>query len=354
MVRATRGRRRSQRTWTTPTSHRGCFGPPGPIPSTGTTGGAIRSVFRPFSTTTWTYANTQPMPIRGDYISLPLATVAEPAADVAMSVVLSPEDTLLEMSLSTDESGAIAFTRTRHRLGGEKPLRFALDLVAHPADWRGGLGWLVVRYPQYFNPGIPLADELAGCGAYSGDENPIDAAKLRRMAFRVNWKMSDDFPYQGMFLPPLANPDEHWDRACGESCPPNKPRWISFRCMNDYAKYMRQHGFYVLNYFDVTDFGTNMQEQSVAVAEAAKDPELWKKPVAYLKVHMPNGCFRPPLSSGYYSWTMDPGRSRLSTVLAGAGEAAHRQAARHFRHLHRPHGPGPPLQPERRRRRKLG
>jgi hypothetical protein len=33
---------------------------------------------------------------------------------------------------------------------------------------------------------ITVADQMAGCGAYSGDENPIDVAKFRKMAFRVN------------------------------------------------------------------------------------------------------------------------------------------------------------------------
>ena len=89
-----------------------------------------------------------------------------------------------------------------------------MDLIAHEADWRGGLRWLVARYPQFVEPPNPLADGLAGCGAYSGDENPIDAAKLRKMAFRINWKLSDDFPYMGMFIPPVKDADESWERSC--------------------------------------------------------------------------------------------------------------------------------------------
>ena len=116
------------------------------------------------------------------------------------------------------------------------------------------------RYPQYFDPINSKANEMAGCGAYSGDENPVDVAQLKRMAFRVNWKLSDDFPYMGMFLPPLDDQDERWERSCDEACPPNKPRWTSFRRLNDYARYMREQGFYVLNYFNVTEFGKNMKD----------------------------------------------------------------------------------------------
>ena len=72
------------------------------------------------------------------------------------------------------------------------------------------------RYPTSFNPPNPRADLMAGCGAYSGDEDPIDVAKFKKMAFRINWKLSDDFPYMGLFIPPVKDADEKWDRFCDE------------------------------------------------------------------------------------------------------------------------------------------
>ena len=175
-------------------------------------------------------------PVEGDYIAISMVTMADPATDTALSLALSPEDTLLDMSLSTTADGGIAFDRTKHRLGGGKTVQFAMDLVGHAADWRGGLGWMVHRYPQYFDPVNPKADAMAGCGAYSGCEDPVDVARLKQMAFRINWKLSDDFPYMGMFLPPLKTPDDRWDRSGDEPCPPNKPKWASFRRLNDYAR----------------------------------------------------------------------------------------------------------------------
>ena len=44
--------------------------------------------------------------------------------------------------------------------------------------------------------------------------DPTKTEHLRRMAFRVNWKASYDFPYMGMFLPPAA-PDEVWTNFRG-------------------------------------------------------------------------------------------------------------------------------------------
>ena len=201
-------------------------------------------VCRPFADSAWTFGDFY---VKGDYIAIPLATLTEPADDVGLSLVFSPEDTILAGSrLITTASGTIRFARVNHRLGGGKPVRFALDLTAHEADWRGGLRWMVKRYPASFDPPNPLADQMAGCGAYSGDEGPIDVAKFKRMAFRIDWKLSDDFPYMGMFIPPVKDADEKWDRSCGEKAPADKPRWTSCRRLNDFARYMKTNGLYVL------------------------------------------------------------------------------------------------------------
>jgi hypothetical protein len=280
---------------------------------------------RPFVNAVWTYANANPVPKDGDYTAMPLAMVAEPDADTALSVILSPEDRLLDLALSSDTSGEIVFTRTRHRLGCNRPVKFSLDLVAHPADWRGALGWLTARYPQYFDPVNPQADAMAGCGAYSGDENPVDAAKLKRMAFRVNWKMSDDFPYMGMFLPPLAGLDDRWQRSCDEPAPPGKPRWASFRRLNDYARYMRQQGFYVLSYFNVTEFGKDMTE-SPASAARASDPDLWKHPSVYLGAVAPGAALHPLRKTCYGAWVTDVGDPSYRRLML-------EQAKRHIERL---------------------
>jgi hypothetical protein len=264
-------------------------------------------------------------PVEGDFISIPIATVVEPASDAALSLVLSPEDVLLNASLSTTASGSLVFERTRHRLGEDSTVRFAMDLVGHAADWRGGLGWMARRYPNYFDPVNPKAHEMAGCGAYSGDENPVDAEKLKRMAFRVNWKLSDDFPYMGMFLPPLNDVDARWERSCDEASPPNKPRWTTFRRMNDYARYMRSQGFYVLDYFNVTEFGKNMKDVPAPSGQANR-PDLWKNAVEYLKVRMPKGYLQPPMGTCYGAWVTDVGDPKYGQFML-------EQAKRHLERI---------------------
>ncbi len=284
------------------------------------TAGAWRSPLEmmPFVNRTWTYGNTKrDCPTGNDFISVPLITLSALNQDAGLSLALSPEDTLLDMAFAVTEAGQIKIARSCHRLGGGKTVRLSMDLVAHEAGWRGGLRWMTKRYPLFFDASHALASELAGCGAYSGNENPVDVAKLKKMGFRLNWKLSDDFAYMGMFIPPVRNADEHWTRSCAEPRPPGKPDWTSGRILNDYAKYMRQNGFYVLNYFNATEYGKDMQDQPVPAARA-NDPGLWKDPLAFLTLRMPHAWMtgvqegaphdgKPFLSNCYGAVIVDPG-----------------------------------------------
>ena len=274
---------------------------------------------RPLANLAWTFGGRM---TNGDYIALPLATILEPASDKGLSVVYSPEDTVLcGWRLSTSAAGTVHLSRPNYRLGEGRTVRFAIDLVAHEADSRAALGWLVRRYPKYFDAPNAHADAMAGCGAYSGDENPIDAAKLKRMAFRINWKLSDDFPYMGMFIPPVKDTEERWERSCDEKAPVNKPRTTSCRQLNDYASYMKRNGFYVLDYFNVTEFGKNM---GGAPARKPGDPELWKDPRAFLTTQLPGAILRGGNATCYAASAVDPGDPAFQKFIL-------EQADRHIR-----------------------
>ena len=87
------------------------------------------------------------------------------------------------------------------------------------------------NYPGFFDPNIPQAHEIAGTGAYSSLEKPFDVQKMRRMAFGVNWKASFDFPYMGMFIPPVKDENQQWTRYGGGT--------TTIAAMRDYAAGMR-------------------------------------------------------------------------------------------------------------------
>jgi len=86
-------------------------------------------VLQPLIDASWTYGGYDTTP---DHIVLPLATVAEPTNDSALSLIFSPADVILCGSrLTTTPSGSVKFSRANYRLGHGKPVRFEMDLIAH-------------------------------------------------------------------------------------------------------------------------------------------------------------------------------------------------------------------------------
>ena len=55
-------------------------------------------------------------PVHRDTFCIPMATLAEPKSDTALSVVLSPEDELLDLTLTTTLRGETVLTRLNHRI----------------------------------------------------------------------------------------------------------------------------------------------------------------------------------------------------------------------------------------------
>ena len=100
-----------------------------------------------------------------DTFALPLVSVLSPGANshngtamsasnaatgAGFSLVLSPEDSILELNLRTTKT-SIEFARELLRLGvGKTPVRFSAHLVGHAACWRPGLSFLTTRFAPYF------------------------------------------------------------------------------------------------------------------------------------------------------------------------------------------------------------
>jgi len=257
---------------------------------------------------------------RSDGFCLPLATVLEAADDLGVTVALSPEDLLLDMDLRVTAGGGIVFSRTKHRISASSPVRFSMDIVSHAADWRGGPAFLARKYPAFFDPPNPSAHALAGCGAYSGYEGELDAWKCHSMAFRANWKASFDFPHMGMFLPPVGD-DEEWIDFRGVP--------TSIRHLRDYSRRMREMGFHVLNYFNVTEYGAYFKYPPPP-RKAKDDADLWKDANDFLFQVLGEAILPGPEGKPIGSWcgcvAMDPGEPVYRDFLA-------EQARRHVEKL---------------------
>ena len=230
------------------------------------------------------------------------------------------DDTLLDLTLDTAEDGGITFTHLFHRISNKAPIKLSIQLVPHEPGWRGGLRYLAKEYPEYFDPVNEIAHELAGTAAYASSKvtaEQLNPEKLKAMAFRTNWISSFDFPYMGLFLPPVSD-DASWQRFTNANHAKNGT--TSIRELAQYCKQMHDLGFHVLNYFNVTEFGAQMQN---LLKGAKKDPlsTNWTDAAEYLLDHFPNAMLRKPDGGPYNTWgggvAMNPGDPAYQNHLLG-------------------------------------
>ncbi len=211
-----------------------------------------------------------------ELFAIPLFSVIEEKEKIGINLILSPEDNIINLVMTSSADGSVVYSRLSNRISNQQVVKFSMDLKADLADWRGGLGWMNERYPEYFNPVNSGALQLNGTSTYSNYFGDFDEQKMKAMAFTVNWQASFDFPYMGMFLPPVKS-DEEWTRfGAGD---------ISVAIMSEYANRMREKGFYVLNYFNVTEFGARIKYPYTPV-KSKTDPGLWKESNEFLYTNL--------------------------------------------------------------------
>lgn len=270
------------------------------------------------------------MPFQHNIFSIPMCSVLEDSLGVGLTVALSPEDEIINLFMDTREDGAIVFGRLHNRISQDRTVNFALDLVAGENDWRGGLQWMSNRYPSYFNPKNPDVAKVGGTGAYSNHLTDFDVEKMKKMAFTVNWQASFDFPYMGMFIPPVGD-DAQWNRYGGGVA--------SVKGLSNYAAEMKAKGFYVFNYFNVTEFGANIKPLSDTVYADA-GPDAWKSADNYLNTRLSSAILRIPqemdLSHSIYPKSKNGGMHYTwgDGVILDCGDSAYKdfllsQARRH-------------------------
>jgi len=272
------------------------------------------------------------IPFQWNLFCIPMISIFETKDDKGISVILDPSDDILDLTMQIKSNGNVAFSRLFNRISDGNVLKFSFDIVVHEADWRGGLRWMSMTYPEYFNPANPAADEMAGTGAYSDSDTEFDVAKMRRMAFSVNWRASFDFPYMGMFLPPVKE-NITWTRFGG--------RPTSVSAMQNYSEKMQKLGFHVLSYFNVTEFGAKMKYPLEPV-KTMDQPELWKSANDFLSVNLQGALLHvpdrvPQERLGFYAKTRQGGAyfTWEDGIVMDCGEPSYKeflidQAKRHI------------------------
>ncbi|MDR3697444.1 hypothetical protein [Mucilaginibacter sp.] len=225
-----------------------------------------------------------------DAFVTPIASSFFKGENLGLSFIQSLKDTILDLELHTSANGKIAYRHLNHRIGSGRTVHICHQLVFHEADWRAGMAWMAANYPGYFLPGEPLVNKIAGCGAYSSYEGKLDTAKYREMGFSLNWKASLDFPYMGLFIPPVKSDDELWTKyrqrgvKVGDGC-------ASISRLSAYSKHLAQMGFNTISYFNVAEFGNGMVYPYKGAP--LPDSELWKNPNDFVYTRLKQALLKP-------------------------------------------------------------
>jgi hypothetical protein len=251
-------------------------------------------------------------PLDPDVISIPAACVIDEAAETGLSIVLDPGDLILDLTMEVTADGYITFRRLHHRITATDSIEFSLDIVFHEPCWRASLAWMVDRYPEFFDAPAATAGEIAGGGAYSTHHAvDFDVEKMRRMGFRVNWKASFDFPYMGMFLPPVGD-RVTWQRY-------KRDMDMSIASMARYSRQMEANGFHVLNYFNITEFGAALHFP-LSPDPILAEPDQWQDAATFLHDRLEGAILHDPATGEpYMTWggavAMDVGEPAYQEFL---------------------------------------
>lgn len=255
---------------------------------------------------------------------IPVASSFIKEKNFGLSFIQSLKDTILGLQLNTSDDGKIAYTHLNHRISNGNKIHIRHFIVLHEADWRAGVKWAYENFPSYFLPKQAIANDIAGGGAYSSYEGQLNVQKYKQMGFSINWKASLDFPYMGMFIPPVKTDDQKWirykqrDVTVGDGL-------ASINGLEQYSKKFKAMGFHTLSYFNVTEFG-NKIIYPYQPAINNEGEAVWKNANDFLYTKMYSGLLRPskilpdwdsrPIFSNWEDCVaMDPGDSLYQAFL---------------------------------------
>lgn len=233
------------------------------------------------------------VPAQNNLFAIPMVVFVDEKSNSGASVLLSPEDNILDLEMETFEEGIIKFRRVANRIKANNTITFTFDIIFHEADWRSGVAAAAEIYPEYFYPKNENAINICGTGSYSAAQKIKDVEVLKKMAFGVNWQASFDFPYMGMFIPPVVE-NEKWE-TFGYTSKVTETQWQTIDGMNKVSKEFKRNGFYSLAYFNVCEFGTGIVSPCPENFKY-KEPEAWKDANQYLYQFLPDAILPVPKS----------------------------------------------------------
>ena len=121
-----------------------------------------------------------------------------------------------------------------------------------------GCAWIVNRYPEYFDPPLPRADRMAGCAAYSAEQATFRHREPASHGLSLELEVQRRLSLPGHVSAANARKEsgtKQWHRCLCEPPLAGKSPMNSFASLNAYGKWLHTQGFFLFNYFNVSEFG---------------------------------------------------------------------------------------------------
>jgi len=205
------------------------------------------------------YQKNEPEPVSSTELEIgtPSFTAYDGARDYGISV-LAPFDAVIPR-LTVDfekQSGRITITNRHLRLGPDCGITGSVFIVPHEGDWRPALGWMLKKYPGYFEPVNKKVFDCEG-SMLMGLFDSRESIRKRREKEGLAWtEVHHHFPRYGEYLPEK----EEWINygAVGDR---GKPRKVSKGMIKDYLRMLKEEGVAGVMYFQIFDCDTELAEK---------------------------------------------------------------------------------------------
>ncbi|NUQ62291.1 MAG: hypothetical protein HUU20_07370, partial [Pirellulales bacterium] len=184
-----------------------------------------------------------------DALSLPAITVYGPDSGCTVAAAFEVPAPALTFSWRRLPDGVEITTSVSHlRLPPRGEARAGLLVARHEGCWRPGLGWLVERYPEYFDPPNPRVWDYDGPMIY---DFITDEARLRRdLTQDLSWQeVGWYWPHLGLYLPE----GDRWQRQPGSEGGLGQGGTVTRQMLKDYLALARRLGIAPCLYFQSTE-----------------------------------------------------------------------------------------------------
>jgi len=253
--------------------------------------------------------------------SVPAAVIASETSEAGIGLLQSLDDNIFGLALDVSQN-VVTLNKYYNRLGEGRTVSLTTMIVPiSGVDWRPLFLWARGAFPRFFLSSTLLADAAreikhqsslvtspapipsvvkTGLGMYTcANIEDVNLTAIRLSGATHNWDAKFEWPYIGMYLPPISPIDANWTSNLGSGEEPDCGKgWSHGQPVNKsfiktiYAN-AASEGITTLTYFNVVEYGENFACPLPQPISPTPEND-WINSSQFAADHMPNspwpGC----------------------------------------------------------------